>query len=141
MLVDECFLLDENMQCSNRNRINNPWITSGIIASISRKYFLHDNWVKTTKKLKNKEGDPLLYFEYKEIRRLLKGLINHAKKLDHLKQFNKAQSYSRETWQIINNIRGKQNFKIKQALIIDGTLVEERRAIANGFNKYFTLHL
>ena len=85
MLVDECFLLDENMQHSKRNRINNLWITSGIIASISRKDFLHDNWVKTTKKLKNKEGDPLLYFEYKEFRRLLKGIINHAKKLDHLK--------------------------------------------------------
>ena len=28
MLVDECFLLDKNMQRSKRNRINNPWITS-----------------------------------------------------------------------------------------------------------------
>ena len=138
MLVDKCFLLDENMQRSKRNRINNPWITSGIIASISRKDFLHDNWVKTTKKLKNKEGDPLLYLEYKEFRRLLKGIINHAKKLYHLKQFNKAQGNSRETWKIINNIRGKHNSKIKPSFIIDGTLVEERRAIANGFNKYFT---
>ena len=109
---------------SKHNRINNPWITSGIIASISRKDFLHDNWVKTTKKLKNKEGDPLLYLEYKEFCRLLKGIINHAKKLYHLKQFNKAQ--------------GKQNSKIKPSFIIDGTLVEERQAIANGFNKYFT---
>ena len=131
MLVDECFLLYENMQRSKRNIINNPWITSGIIASISRKDFLHDNWVKTTKKLKNKEGDPLLYLEYKEFRRLLKGIINHAKKLDHLKQFNKAQGNSRETWKIINNIRGKQNAKIKPSFIIDGT-------IANDFNKYFT---
>ena len=51
---------------------------------------------------------------------------------------NKAQGNSRETWKIINNIRGKQNSKIKPSFIIDGTLVEERRAIANGFNKYFT---
>ena len=50
---------------------------------------------------------------------------------------NKAQGNSRETWKIINNIRGKQNSKIKPSFIIDGTLVEERRAIANGFNKYF----
>ena len=78
MLVDECFLLDENMQRSKRNRINNPWITSGIIASISRKDFLHHKWVKITKKLKNKEGHPLLYLEYKEFRKLLKSIINHA---------------------------------------------------------------
>ena len=51
---------------------------------------------------------------------------------------NKAQGNSREKWKIINNIRGKQNSKIKPSFIIYGTLVEERRAIANGFNKYFT---
>ena len=48
LLVDECFLLDENMQRSKRYRINNSWITSGIISSISRKDFIHDKWVKTT---------------------------------------------------------------------------------------------
>ena len=35
--------------------------------------------------------------------------------------FNKAQGNSRETWKIINNIRGKQNSKIKPSFIIDGT--------------------
>ena len=42
---------------------------------------------------------------------------------------------------MINEIRGKQKVKIKPSfiiVIIDGTLVEERRIIANGFNNYFT---
>ena len=36
-LVDECFLIDEKMQQSKRNRIKNPWITFGIIVSIKKK--------------------------------------------------------------------------------------------------------
>ena len=34
MFVDKYFLLDENIQRYKRNRINKPWITSSIIASI-----------------------------------------------------------------------------------------------------------
>ena len=37
-----------------------------------------------------------------------------------------------------HQIRGKQKTKIKPSFIIDGTLVEERRVIADSFNKYFT---
>ena len=36
------------------------------------------------------------------------------------------------------NIRGKHKVKIKPSFIIDGNVIEERRVIANGFNKYFT---
>ena len=55
-----------------------------------------------------------------------------------LKKFENSMGNSRETWKIINEIRGKSKTKIKPSFIIDGDLVEERRAIANGFNKYFT---
>ena len=49
-----------------------------------------------------------------------------------------ARDNSKETWKVINKIRGKQKVKIKHSFIIDGTLVEERRIIANGFNNFFT---
>ena len=137
-LVEECFAMDESLLRSKRNRINNPWITSGIIASIAKKDYLSYCWRKSVKQLKSKEGDPLLYSKYKEYRKSLKGIINCAKKMHRLKQFQKVQGNSKETWKIINEIRGKHKNKIKPSFIIDGTLVEERRAIANGFNKYFT---
>ena len=35
-------------------------------------------------------------------------------------------------------MRGKQKTKIKPSFLIDGKIVEERRIIANSFNKYFT---
>ena len=39
---------------------------------------------------------------------------------------------------IINEIRGKHKARIKPSFIINEVIVEERRAIANGFNNYFT---
>ena len=137
-LIDECFLMDDNLLLSKRNRVNKPWITSGIIASIAKKDYLYNLWRQSIKKLKCKEGDPLLYEKYKEYRKSLKGIINNAKKMHKLKKFENAQGNSRETWKIINEIRGKSKSKIKPSFIIDGHLVEERRDIANGFNNYFT---
>ena len=68
----------------------------------------------------------------------MKGIVKDAKRKHHLKQFDKANGNSKETWKVINEIRGKQKVKIKPSFIIDGTLVRERRIIANGFNNYFT---
>ena len=137
-LVDECFLVDEKIKLSKRNRIQNPWITSGIIISIKKKDLLYKNWVKSTKKLKNKAGDPLLYANFKEFRKVLKCTIQHAKRMYQIKRFDKARGNSRETWKIINDIRGKHKTTIKPSFIVDGTVIEERRVIANSFNKYFT---
>ena len=46
---------------SRRNRINNSWITNGIIASISHRDYLYKKWRKLIKVLKTKEGDLILY--------------------------------------------------------------------------------
>ena len=43
-----------------------------------------------------------------------------------------------QTWKLINELCGKQKTKIKPSFLIDGKIVEERRIIANSFNKYFT---
>ena len=52
--------------------------------------------------------------------------------------FFRAEGNSKETWRIINEIRGKHEVKIKPSFITDGNVVEERRAIANRINN--TLH-
>ena len=137
-LVDKCFLMDISMLNSKRNRINNPWITNGIIASISHRDYLYKKWRKSIKVLKTKEGDPILYNNYKLYQKKLNIIISCTKRSHRLKQFEKVKGNSRQTWKLINEIRGKQKTKIKPSFIIDGTLVEERRVIADSFNKYFT---
>ena len=136
-LIEECFLMDDSMFKSKRNRIENPWITA-IIASIKKNDFLYKKWQKSIKRHKNKEGDPPLYNDYKEYRKILKKVIKCAKKDEFFKKFDKADGNSKETWKIINEIRGKRKTRIKPSFIINDVIVEERRAISNGFNSYFT---
>ena len=72
-LVDECFQMDINMFSSRRNIVDNPWISIGIITSIKTKDHYYNEWRKSIKKLKTKDGDPSLYLKYKVYRKSLKG--------------------------------------------------------------------
>ena len=69
--VDDCFLTDVSQMKSKRNRLVNPWITSGIIASISKKNFLYKKWKKTVSK-KCLTGNVEFYTSYKELQKSLK---------------------------------------------------------------------
>ena len=43
--INDNFLVDENKYSnSKRNRLFNPWITNGIIASVQRKTYFYDQW-------------------------------------------------------------------------------------------------
>ena len=68
----------------------------------------------------------------------MKKVIKCAKKDEIFKKFDKADGNSKGTWKISNEIRGKPKERIKPSFIINDVIVEERRAIANGFNSYFT---
>ena len=52
-------------------------------------------------RLKNKEGDPSLYNDYKEYRKIVKGVIKCAKSNEIFEKFDKA------TRKVSNEIRGK----------------------------------
>ena len=99
---------------------------------------LYKLWRKSIKKLKTNEGDPILYQNYKEYRKQLTVIIKCAKKDDIFKKFQRAEGNSKETWKILNELRGKRNAKIKPSFMLNGTIVEDRREIANSFNNYFT---
>ena len=44
----------------------------------------------------------------------------------------------KKTWELINDLRGKNKKKISSCFKIDGKLVEDKREIADGFNKFFS---
>ena len=46
----------------------------------------------------------------------------------------------KNTWEIINSLRGKGKRQIKPKFIIDNEKIINRRVIANEFNKYFVSH-
>ena len=135
--IDKCFLTDPNhMPTSRRNRYTNPWITNGIIASISKKAYLYKTWKKSFSK-SNPNGDETLYGKYKDYRKELLYLIRCAKRNHYNKKFEAVSGNSKKTWELINQLRGKFKPQLKPSFVINGKLVRERRIIANEFNKYF----
>ena len=136
-LIDECFLVPPEMMKSKRNRLINPWISSGIIASINKKAFLYKKWKRTVSK-SNTYGDQAFHLDYKNFRRSLKGVINMAKRRHYGKKFDSCHGNIKKTWKLINELRGKTKQAIKPSFMINGQLVQNRRIIANQFNKYFT---
>ena len=140
-------------KCSKRTAKNNPWITSGLIASINRKHELYDLWRKASKKKCLSKSSPnhadcltLCYNctnkvtrheEFKAHRKLLNHLINSAKRKYHGVKITECAGDSKKTWQIINELRGKKRREIKPNFVINNERVINRRIIANEFNKYF----
>ena len=120
-----------------RSRVNNPWITPAIINSIKTKHKLYKKWRKTVTPT-NKSGNETLYETYSKYRKTLKYAIKMAKRAFHHKKFNNAAGDMKNTWQLINDLRGKHKEKPKPSFIINSELVKNRRIIANEFNAYFT---
>ncbi len=122
---------------SKRNRLMNPWITSGIILSVGTKSYHYRHWKSTCNKV-NPLGDSDLYMKYKKYRATLCKTIKAAKKKYYSKKFESAKGNIKKTWDLINELRGKCKKSIGASFIIDGKIVTERREIANGFNIFFS---
>ena len=137
---------------SKRTVQNNPWITSGIIASVKYCDDLYGEWRKSrNKKCKNGETDNrggmcpcdicsnkrYRYTQYKEYRKKLKSIRKCAKTKFYTGKFNEKSGDMKKTWEIINKIRGKTKRQIKPQFEINNEKITNRRIIANEFNKYF----
>ena len=123
-------------KCTVRNAINNHWITDSIIQSIERKEELYRKWKGTCSKQKP-DGDRDVNKTFSDYRRALKHIINFEKKKIHNKKFSEATGDPKKTWQLINQLRGKQKKSMNPVFIIDNKRIIERRVIATEFNKYF----
>ena len=136
--IDENFKIENgNGTLSKRNRLMNPWITSGIIASVCTKYYHYRAWKSSCNK-SCPLGDSALYQKYKDHRQILCKVIKSAKKKYYGMKFDLAKGNIKKTWELINELRGKTKSDIKASFIIDGRVVTERREIANSFNSFFS---
>ena len=131
------FKVDSPCIKSKRNRIMNPWITYAIINSVCRKSYLYRHWKSSCNK-NNPLGDDNLYQRYKKYRLVLNKTIKAAKKKYYCKKFELAKGNIKKTWELINELRGKSKTSLKASFVIDGSVVTERREIANGFNIFFS---
>ena len=131
---DTCKLTTNKL--SKRNRVNNPWITSGIINSISKRDRIYKKWKKTTTKL-CLSGDPKLFEEYRTYRIKLSNLIKVSKQKYCTRKFENATGDYRQTWSLINEIRGKSKGSLPSHFTINGLKPADQKIIANKFNNHF----
>ena len=80
--MEDCFSVDPSLTFNRRNRLVNPWITSGIIASIKEKILLYKIGRKPLLKVtKVVIQNGILPYAYSKFRKILKHTIKQAKKL------------------------------------------------------------
>ena len=120
---------------TKRNKINNPWITMGIIKSISTNDKLYQSWIESFKFHEN--GDDSLKDAHRNHQKTLRWTIKTAKRKYNCDRFEKNKGNKKKTWQIINEIRGKEKNKMKPSFVINNERIFMRRIIAEKFNKYF----
>ena len=144
----DCFLnlfheaIDETCKLTKpkttkRNFINNPWITKGIIESIHRNDQLYNDWKDSITK-KCQSGNLKLKNIHSDHQNLLRFLTKEAKKRYYIDKFQKFHGNKKRTWQLINELRGKEKQKIKSSFLINNERIICRRIIAEKFNAYFS---
>ena len=134
-VMDKTCKLDKPKN-SKRTMKNNPWITPSIISSVNIKHKLYRNWKKSTSK-KLPTGNAKLYDDYKQYRKILRGIIKNVKSKYYCNKISEHTGDKKKTWELINKLRGKNRREIKPQFIINNEKIINRRVIANEFNKYF----
>ena len=118
-------------------RKKNSWITSGIIKSIQFRNTMYRD-------LKLLSADEQRYNILKQNLRsynyILRKNIKQAKRLHYHKCFHTFKTGMKKTWSLINKVLNKTETEdsFPHYFIIDGQAFNDKKAIANMFNNFFT---
>lgn len=95
-LHDSCFPL-----CKLKVKKSKPWITNGIRVSACN--------LRSLQAIKKFTTNEFFITYFKEYRCIYRKVVSSAKKSYYSDRLNKAVNRSRETWSIINSLRGKMS--------------------------------
>ena len=109
-----------------------PWITRGILKSISIKNKYYKKFMTT------KKSD--YYKKYKYYRDQINHLIRKSKKDYYITYFDNFKENTKKLWSGVKEIINKKSKDKSNVLYlqINGKLISDNKTIANSFNKYFT---
>ena len=109
-----------------------PWITTGILKSISIKNKLYKRFFKSK--------DQFWYQRYKYYRDMLNHLLRKSKRIYFKDYFQNCKNNSKKIWMGINDLIRKSNKKKQSdiSLKIGNSVVNNQKIVANHFNKFFT---
>ena len=113
----------------------NPWITNGLLRSISTKNLLYKKFLKA----KNPELKSQKHAKFKKHRNLLSKLIRISKNNYYKNYFYENKNDLKQKWKVVNEIIGiKSSSDLSPKLIIhNNTQVTKDRDMAEAFNNYY----
>ena len=116
-------------------RMYKPWITNGIVNSISRKNKLFNKYTKT-----KDNAQKIMYFEeYKILCNTINELLRISKKAHYESFFIEHNNNIKKVWQGIKeivNIKSK-NLNNPTCIEINNRIITDPQMICNSFNDYF----
>ena len=132
-LVDRRVPIVKINQKQNNTR-HKPWLTTGLIKSISHKQTIYKKFLKQ----KNKERKTILFNQYKTYRNVLTQALRQCKN-NHLKSFfEKHKKDSRKVWQGIRTLISNTSKRlIPHTMNISSEHTSDPKIIANAFNEFF----
>ena len=135
MLLDEMAPY-KRLNRKERKSENSPWITRGIIKSITNRDKLHNLYLKEHDATKKAE----LFSKFKRIRNILSSLIKQAKSDYYKELFEENKSNIKQTWKEIKKIvnLNKKNKVFPESIKKGHHIIHDKKDIANEFNTYFT---
>ena len=129
-LYDECIPL-KKYKCKNKKEPMCPWITRGILKSITTKNKLYKRYIQ-------KPCEDRLN-TFKKYRNKLNSLIRKSKKEYYYKKFESVKDNLQKTWKTINNIIGRKKKGTIQTQFVgtDGGNISDPQVISDAFNDFF----
>lgn len=108
----------------------NPWITPGLLHSISKKENMR-------RKLKSQPSNSSLKTRLKRYSNLLSMLLKRAKREYYEKQIDKNGNDTRKNWQLIKKFLNSSETTCLSKITVDGRSLTEPLDIANAFSDTF----
>ena len=126
-IYNQCFPVTTKI--ISTRRIQNPWITAGLLTSIRHKSTLYKDY---------KDG-LIMELQYKSYNNRVNALVRKCKRDYYRNIFANFKNNTRKLWKTINNLTKppspKQNFN---SIIADNKIITKANDISNAFNKFFT---
>ena len=120
--------------CIRENKISQkPWLTPGLLKSISRKRMLFKKFKND--KFKNKNSD--VYKEYKTCTDTINKLKRTSKRIHLNEYFTKHMNNSKKTWIGINSLLNRHKKQQGTIFLEDKGFISDPHEVANKFNNYF----
>lgn len=119
------------IKLKNTTKKRSPWITQGLLKSVSTKYSLY-------KKMKNNPGNADTANEYKRYKNKLNELITGTKNNYFKKQIESNKYNSKNLWNVVNNYTNNSSHKTEiKKIDIDGNIITNQKEIADAYNSYY----